>query len=383
MASGGLSKKRLRRLIDAMEEDIAKDRYFGGTIIVARHGEIGLHEAIGDAGPEVQKPVRKDSVFSLFSVTKAFTNVLMYRAIERGELSLTTKVSDVIPEFAGHERDNINYFDLITHSSGMPSVWIPRPGMYIDKLDEVIAAICERIFPEHPPGERVDYSPLVSHALMGESARRVDRKGRSYRDLVQQEILDPLKMTSTSVGLRADLRERHLMPDFRGSPPQEHLGSSDLGPQGAFLEEHAEMPWVGVASTAPDMFRFAEMLRRGGELDGERILGPVILKRARQIWTGDKPNELYRIQAKAKGWPIMPAYLGLGFSLRGHAIGNTLFGALTSPETFGNYGAGSTIFWVDPELDLTFVGLTTGVMNSADNIQRWGKLADIAVAAAL
>jgi CubicO group peptidase (beta-lactamase class C family) len=324
-----------------------------------------------------------DSVFSIFSVTKAFTNVLMFRAIERGEISLTTKVKDVIPEFAGHGRDEINYFHLITHSSGLPSVWIPRAGMYIDKLDEVIAAICENVFPEAPAGERVDYSPLCSHALMGESVRRVDRKGRCYRDLVQQEILDPLKMTSTSVGLRADLRERHLMPDFRGKPPQEHLGSSNLGPQGAFLEEHAEMPWVGVASTTPDMFRFAEMLRRGGELDGARILGPTILKQARKVWTGDKPNELYRKQAEQQGWPIMPAYLGLGFSLRGTAIGNTLFGTLASPETFGNYGAGSTFFWVDPELDMTFVGLTTGVMNSADNIRRWGKLSDMAVAAAL
>jgi CubicO group peptidase (beta-lactamase class C family) len=381
--SGGLSKERLGRLVEAMKQDIAKDLYFGGVVIVARHGEIGLCEAFGDAGPEVKKPVKQDSVFSLFSVTKAFTNVLMFRAIERGEITLTTKVKDVIPEFAGHGRDDINYFHLITHSSGLPSVWIPRPGMYIDRLDDIIAGICERVFPEVPPGVRVDYSPLCSHALMGESVRRVDVKGRSYRDLVQQEILDPLKMTSTSVGLRADLRERHLMPDFRGKPPMEHLGHSNLGPQGAFLEEHAEMPWVGVASTAPDMFRFAEMLRRGGELDGKRILGPVILKQARKVWTGDKPNELYRKMAEERGWPIMPAYLGLGFSLRGEAIGNTLFGTLASPETFGNYGAGSTFFWVDPELDMTFVGLTTGVMNSADNIQRWGRLSDMAVAAAL
>lgn len=382
MASG-LDKARLDHLVEVMKADIAKDLYFGGAVMVARHGEIGLFEAFGDGGPEAKKPVRKDTVFSLFSVTKAFTNVLMFRAIERGELTLVTKVKDVIPEFAGHGRDDINFFHLITHSSGLPSVWIPRPGMYIDKLDEVVAAICENVFPEVPPGVRVDYSPVCSHALMGEAVRRVDVKGRSYRDLVQQEILDPLKMTSTAVGLRADLRERHIMPDFRGKPPQEHLGSSNLGPQGAFLEEHAEMPWVGVVSTAPDMFRFAEMLRRGGELDGARILGPTILKRARKVWTSDKPNELYRRQAEAQGWPIMPAYLGLGFSLRGEAIGNTLFGTLSSPETFGNYGAGSTFFWVDPELDMTFVGLTTGVMQSADNIKRWGRLSDIAVAAAL
>ena len=75
-------------------------------------GRIGPPEPWNHS-PEVKKPVREDSVFSLFSVTKAFTNVLMFRAIERGEIALTTKVSQVIPEFAGHGRDDINYFDLM------------------------------------------------------------------------------------------------------------------------------------------------------------------------------------------------------------------------------------------------------------------------------
>ncbi len=379
----GLDQARLGQLKAAMAEDIDKGLYFGGVVIVARHGEIGLFEATGDSGPELKKPVSPDSVFSLFSVTKAFTNVLTFRAIERGQLALTTKVSDVIPEFDGEARRDITFFHLMTHSSGLPSVYTPKDGMCIDRLDEVIAAICQNVHPEVPPGVRVDYAPLCSHALMGEAVRRLDPAGRSYRELVQQEILDPLGMKDTSVGLRADLRERHLVPDFRGNAPMQHLGHSGLGPQGAFLEEHAEMPWVGIASTAPDMFRFAEMLRRGGERDGKRILGPTILKKARRNWTGDKPNEVYKRMALQRGWPVMPAYLGLGFSLRGEEMGNTLFGTLTSPETFGNYGAGTTIFWVDPELDLTFVGLCTGVMTSGDNIERWQKLADIAVAAAV
>ncbi len=62
--------------------------------------------------------------------------------------------------------------------------------------------------------------------------------------------------------------------------------------------------------------------------------------------------------------------------------GHALFGTLTSPETFGNHGAGTTLFWVDPELDMSFVGLTTGVMNADVNIERWQRLCDIAVSAA-
>ena len=63
-----------------MEEDIAQGMYFGGTAIVARHGEIGLNVAMGTANADgAGKAVKKDSVFSIFSVTKAFTNVLVLR----------------------------------------------------------------------------------------------------------------------------------------------------------------------------------------------------------------------------------------------------------------------------------------------------------------
>ena len=143
------------------------------------------------------------------------------------------------------------------------------------------------------------------------------------------------------------------------------------------------MPWVGMVSSAFDMHRFAEMLRRGGELDGARILSPVTIKRATQLQTGDLPNELYRSLAVSRGWEPYPAYLGIGFALRGDSICHQQFGTLTSPRTFGNHGAGSTLFWVDPELDLTFACLTAGVMDEGDNIERFQRLSDIAVSATI
>lgn len=381
-APRGLDGERLQHLKSVMEADIAQKRYFGGVIAVARHGEIGLFEAVGHADEAGTRPVRKDSVFSLFSVTKAFTNVAFFRAVERGQLAITTRVADVIPEFAGRGRENITFFHLLTHQSGMPSVYTPKPGMYIDRLDEMIAGICANVFPAEAPGTRVDYSPLVNHAMMGEAVRRVDPAKRSYRQIIQDDILTPLGMKDTAVGRRRDLKERHLVPEFRGNSAIDHLGHSNLGPNGAFEEEDAEMPWVGIVTTSADMMRFAEMLRRGGELDGVRIVSRTLLERARLNWTGDKPNEVYKRMAAQKGWEVMPAYIGLGFSTRGELFGHTLFGTLTSPRTFGNYGAGTTLFWVDPELELTFVGLCTGVMTSPDNIDRWQKLSDIAVSAA-
>lgn len=381
--ASGLDPNRLAHLKAVIEADIAEGRYFGAVIAVARHGELGLFEAIGYGDEAGKLPLAKDSVFSLFSLTKAFTNVLVFRAIELGQFALTTRVSEIIPEFKGGPRERVTFFHLLTHTSGLPPVWIPKPGMYIDRLDEIIEAICANIRSIAPPGERVHYSPLVHHALMGEAVRRCDPQGRSYRQLLEDEVLTPLGMKDTAIGVRKDLAERHVFPDFRGKPPQEHLSRNCPGPQGAFADEHAEMPWVGGVSTVPDLFRFAEMLRRGGTLDGKRIVSPAMLKLATRNWTGDKPNELYKGIAINHGWEPYPAYLGLGFGLAGENVCPNLFGTLTSPGTFGNYGSGSTLFWVDPELDMTFVALTAGVMQPAPNIERFQRLSDIAASAAL
>jgi len=383
VSEAAFSAERLDHLRRVIAEDIAAGRYFGAVLAIARAGQLGLHEAIGHADAAASRALRLDSVFSIFSVTKAITNVLVLRAIELGRFALTTRISDLVPEFSGGLRNQITVHHLLTHTSGLPIVFAIKPDMYIDRLDEVVAAVCAHIQPAEPPGERVAYSPLANHALLGEALRRTDPKRRSYRAIVHDDLLAPLGMGDSSVGLRRDLRARHVVPDFRGNFPITHPGHSDLGPNGAFEEEDAEMPWVGLASTVPDLLRFAEMLRRGGELDGSRILSPAMLELATRNWTGEKPNELYKALFEQRGWPPAPAYLGLGFALRGTAMCHHLYGTLTSPGTFGNYGAGSALYWVDPARELTFVCLSAGVMNSLDNIERFQRLSDIAVAAAL
>ena len=362
---------------------MAARRYYGAVIAVARRGRMVMHEAIGYADAARTQPLQRDSVFSIFSVTKALTNVLVLRAIELGRFALTTRVSELVPAFSGRGREAISIFHLLTHTSGLPIVFAIKPDMYIDRLDEMVAAVCDNIFPAEPPGEGVAYSPLANHVLLGEALRRTDPQRRSYRAIVQQDLLDPLQMRDTSVGLRRDLRARHVVPDLRGNFPITHPGHSNLGPNGAFQEEDAEMPWVGVASTVSDMLRFAEMLRRRGELDGARILSPATLALATRNWTGEKPNELTSARSKQRGWAPEPAYMGLGFALRGTAICHHLFGTLASPGTFGNHGAGSSIYWVDPARELSFVCLTAGVMDSLDNIERFQRLSDSAISAAI
>ena len=383
MSEAWLNEERLGHLQRVIAEDVDAGRYYGAVIAVARGGRVGLHAAIGHGDAARKQALKVDSVFSIFSVTKALTNVLVLRSIELGRFALTSRISDLVPEFSPGVRNEITVFHLLTHTSGLPMVFEVKPGMFIDRFDEMVAAVCANVLPAEPPGERVAYSPLVNHVLLGEALRRTDPKRRSYRAIVQEDLFAPLKMRDSSVGLRRDLRARHVVPDLRGNFPITHPGHSNLGPNGAFQEEDAEMPWVGVASTVPDMLRFAEMLRRRGELDGARILSAATLELATRNWTGEKPNELTTARAQQRGWPPEPAYMGLGFALRGTAICHHLFGTLASPGTFGNHGAGSTIYWVDPARDVSFVCLTAGVMDSLDNIERFQRLSDIALSAAI
>jgi CubicO group peptidase (beta-lactamase class C family) len=383
MSNDGFDQRLLARVTEVIQADISRGLYHGAVLRAARGGKIGLDVSIGAADAKQTKPLRQNSVFSIFSVTKAFTNVLALRAIELGQFALTSSISQVIPEFSGHGREKIQIWHLLSHQAGFPIIFEVKPGWYIDRFDEVLADTIEVVKPVDPPCAKVSYSPLVNHVLLGEAVRRTDPKRRSYRAIVQEEILDPLGMRDTSVGLRADLRERKVVPDFRGNYPIGHRGHSNLGPNGAFEEEHAEMPWVGIVSTVPDMFRFVEMLRRDGELDGRRILSPAILELSRRNWTGDKPNELEMQRRRDLGWEVAPATIGLGFAMRGAAMCHHLFGTLASPGTFGNYGAGTTLFWVDPERDLTFVCLSAGVMESNANVERFQRLSDIVISAAV
>ncbi len=376
-------KDRIDHLTKVIQDDLERGRYYGCVIKATRGGEVGIDMAFGTESGGVSRALTTQTVFSIFSVTKAMTNVLVFRAIELGQLALTTKVSEVIPEFTGGLRQHLTVFDLLTHASGLPSVFTPQPGMNIDNLDEVIAAIVRNVHSAEQPGVRVDYSPIAHHALLGEMVRRTDPAGRSYREIAQQDLFDPLKMTSTSIGRRADLAERHAVPVFHGNAPTEHKSSRVPGQNGAFEDPDAEMPWVGAVCTTGDLWRLAEMLRLGGELDGARILSPAIIELATRNWTGDKPNELYKGVANRAGWKPFPAYMGLGFALRGTGIHHALYGTLASPETFGNYGAGSALFWVDPVREITFSFLSAGVMNSDTNIERFQRISDVLISAAL
>jgi CubicO group peptidase (beta-lactamase class C family) len=144
----------------------------------------------------------------------------------------------------------------------------------------------------------------------------------------------------------------------------------------------AEIPALGCLVTAGDVERFATMLRNRGELDGARILSPAMIDLATRNHTGRMPNEMLSFTTATRGWAPFPAWLGLGFFVRGEGMHPHPFGALASPRTFGGLGAGCNAFWVDPDRDLTLVYLSTGlIVDESRHIERLQRISDIVLSA--
>lgn len=379
-ADVGMDPDRLGRLTRAIEQDTARGLYDGAVLIVGRGGAVVLHEAIGLTDREKNRPAKKEDVFFVMSITKQLTTTTVLMRIDRGELSLTTPIAEIIPEFGIRGKQNITVKHLLTHTSGI-SPELP-PGLPLDRvgnLQAYVAAACEQRLMTLP-GKGVSYNPFTAHAILAEMVRRLDGGGRPFRRILAEDVLEPLGMKDTAMGLRPDLAARRVPVVFRDKTPG-LFEPALLEATNVLFEEETELPAGGVFSTVADIFRFAEMLRRKGDLDGMRLLSPAIVQMAVTNHTGVHPNDLFDCAREMYGWPEWPAYLGLSFFLRGMGTFPTPLGMTTSPGTFAGLGAGSNVFWVDPERDLTFVCFTSGLLEEGASMLRFQRLSDMLVAA--
>jgi CubicO group peptidase (beta-lactamase class C family) len=345
---------------------------------VACHGEVALRKAVGFAERASDRPARTDDVFHLFSVTKTFTALAVLRRVDRGEIQLTTPVAEIIPEFGVKGKQRVTVAQLLSHTGGMPPELPPIPIERFGDVEAVALAVSDQSLLVRP-GRFVSYSPIGAFAVLGEIVRRVDGGSRPFRQILDEELFAPLGMKNTSLSLRADLAARRAPVVVRDRSPGIFVPEL-LEAMNTLLTESFEMPGGGAVGTADDLFRWAEALRRGGELDGVRILSPALLRLATTNHTGSEPNHLFDAMCEARGWAEFPAYIGLGFFLRGDGIFPAPFGLTASSHTFGGLGAGSTMFWIDPRRDLTFICLTTGLMEDSRNIERLQRLSDLVLA---
>ncbi|MCC6849619.1 MAG: beta-lactamase family protein [Deltaproteobacteria bacterium] len=377
----GLDPDRLARLLAALEADVGAERYDGAVVLVARGGRVALHAAIGWADRAAGRRAALDDVFTIFSVTKTLTTVALLVRIDRGEIALTTPVAEVLPEFGNRGKQRITVAQLLTHTAGLAAGVPPLPVEALGDLSAFVAAACRQPL-DAAPGTDVHYSALTAHALLAEIVRRLDGGTRRFRDILDADVLGPLGMRDTALGLRPDLAARKVPVVVRDRSP----GVFDPDLLEAFnvlVGPEAEIPAAGAVSTVADLFRLAECLRRGGEFEGARLFAPALVRLATTIHTGARPNGFYAFACEQRGWDPFPANIGLSFFVRGAGVFPTYLGLTSSPRTYAGLGAGSAMFWVDPERDLTFVFLSAGLLEETRNLERCQRLSDLVQAAAV
>ncbi|MGD0947178.1 MAG: serine hydrolase domain-containing protein [Candidatus Binatia bacterium] len=376
----GLDPDRLLKLKRAIEEDTAKGLYDGAAFLVAREGIVVLHEAAGHSDLASGRKTKTDDVFFIMSITKQFTATRVLMAIEEGKFTLTTPIKDLIPEFGIKGKQNITVAHILTHTSGLNTeIPFTFPMDKLGNIEAVVAALSnERVL--FMPGTIVTYNPVTAHAIVAAMVQRSDEEQRPFREILAQDLFAPLGMQETALGLPERLKKRIVPVVVRDTTP----GLFDpllIEGMNYIVAEDTELPSGGAVSTVHDVFLFAEMLRRGGQLNGNRVLSPETVELATTNQTGELPNHLMDYMREMYGWPEIPAHLGLTFFVRGSGLFPTQLGLNTSPRTFGGFGAGSTVFWVDPERALTYVFLSAGLMEEGHSIMRHQRLSDMVVAA--
>ncbi len=305
----------------------------------------------GTADPSTGRLADGDTLFPVFSVTKAVTAVALHVQAERGLVDYDAPVARYWPEYGANGKDRITVRHLLTHRSGVPQmpagVTAERLGDWDWMVGQLAAA--EPVF---PPGTGTAYQAASFGWLVGEVVRRTDPRRRDFRTFVLEEIAGPLSIPDLWLGIRPedDGRVARLDTDytFSGQPSPLARRASPPG-TGAAIFNRPEVrtichPAAGGLFTARSQARFFAMLANRGELDGVRLLSP---ERVMSFTTlRERPDEVDQVLG-------FPTTNGIG----GFRIGgpcppaDPVVGA--SPHTLYHTGAGGSVGWADTDTGLS------------------------------
>lgn len=376
--SVGLNSDGLRRIDrHLLSRYIEPGKIAGALTLVARRGEVAWLSPLGVMDRERKKSMRLDTIFRIYSMTKPVTSVAMMMLHERGAFSLADPVHRYIPEWVNlrvYRYGRYPHFvtdpvgramtirDLLTHTSGLSyqimerspvddayrQVGIGGPAGTLRDMVQQLAALPL----EFSPGTRWGYSSATD--VLGHLIEVLS--GQSFDDYLRTQIFEPLGMPDTSFIVTADKIGR-FAANYTRLP-----GSTDA----TLMDDPMDSPYTqprtwlsgggGLVSTATDYFRFCEMLRRGGELDGKRILGPRTIA---YMTTNHLPEGRDLASLATSGSFSETRYEGVGFGLGVYVMVDPVRAQV--PSSVGEYGWGgmaSTAFWVDPADDLVVIFLT-------------------------
>lgn len=389
--AAGFDEERLERITDHLRTSyVEPGKIAGCQVAVARGGHVAYHRTLGHRDREQGLPVTDDTIWRIYSMTKPITGVALLTLYEQGRLHLADPVHRFIPAWRDlrvRERTAdgdtrlveperpMTVRDLLMHTSGLgyeargpallgAPVDAPgnRPGA---TLDTIVDWLADRPLHFHP-GTRWQYS--VSTDVCGKLVEIIS--GRPFDEYVRSEVLEPLGMVDTDFWVPEDKRER-FATNYRRNSKKQLVVLEDAEGSGYLEPPTLAAGGSGLVSTAADYLRFCQMLVRGGELDGVRILGP---RTVELMGTNHLPGG-GDLQQFATGGFGETGFDGMGFGLTvAVAQGPERTQVLGSPGHVTWGGFASTIFWVDPAEELAVVFLTqlvpSGTFNFRDQLKQ-------------
>jgi len=380
--SVGMSAQRLARIGDAFRKEIDQGKLPGAVFLVARRGKLVYSEAIGFQDKDAGKPMAKDSIFRIYSMTKPIVSVAAMMLVEEGRMQLTDPVSKHLPAMkpltistakADAEFARITYAqvpadremtvqDLLRHTAGLAYGEITqnapvkealgKAGIYkstidFDARDLTPAEEVERLAKvplAHQPGTVWEYSlasDVLGRVVEAASAERL-------ADFLDRRVFKPLKMSDTGFWVPKAKIGRLAAPlptDITSGKPNNLIDVSVVPAN--------DSGGAGGVSTAADYLRFTQMLLNGGHLDGTRVLSRSTVA----LMTSDHLGT--RIAAPVTPGELLlgvPGYtFGLGFAVR---QGPGIAGVPGSTGEFMWAGYAGTYFWVDPKEEIAAVYMT-------------------------
>jgi CubicO group peptidase (beta-lactamase class C family) len=364
----------------------ARHWYEGGMhpaiqVCIRQHGRVVLNRAIGHGWgnaptdpPDAEKvPVTTDTPYCVYSAAKGVTATVVHMLAERGVFSLDDRVCEYLPTFTSHGKDRITIRHVMTHSAGLPFPTGPRPDIKRADDHEYAQQKLGELRPLYRPGLVHMYHALTWGPLMREIIYAAT--GKEIREILAAEILDPLGFRWTNFGVAKQdvplVAPSH--PTGRTLPPvvaqifRKAIGGTvhEIIPYTntpRFLT--TIVPSSNTVSTADELSRFAEIWRRGGELDGVRVMSAETLRGAAAECRRLRPDF-------AIG--LMPARWGTGFILGTKRFGPFGRGATAA---FGHLGLTNIAVWADPERDMAAGVISSGKPGRDPEARRYTALMD-------
>ena len=370
-----------------MQEYIDDGKLPGATTLVGRHGKVAFCETMGYGDLEEKKTLAQDSILRFYSMSKPITAAAVMLLYEQGLFQLDDPLYEYIPAFRNMQvycsgsgdsmttepaTTPITIHHLLTHTSGL-TYGVENEGgvsgLYAEKRtdfnphDGPLASVVDRLAEiplKFEPGSRWEYS--VSFDVLGRLVEVVS--GKQLDVFLKEQIFDPLGMEDTAFFVPQSKHGRFV--SLYQCTPQARL---------VLMESAADSPLTepvetlsgggGLVSTLKDYFRFTEMLRNRGTLEGHRLLGR---KSVELMTMNHLPGDLADM-----GQPTFceTTYEGIGFGLgMSVVIDPAKAKILGTPGEYAWGGYASTAFWVDPKEDMTVIFLTQLIPSSAYPIRR-------------